>query len=76
MKKLKLYIGIFITGLIAGIAVILNLTRGSDSDSELVDLANEGDGLAGEIEGLEAELDGLEVDELTDAESVDLWENL
>ena len=76
MKKLKLYLTIFVTGLVAGIAVLLQLTRSDSDDSELLELRNEGDKLSGEIDGLEAELDGLEVGELTDDESAKFWGDL
>lgn len=76
MKKLKLYIGIFITGLIAGLVAFYTLFKGSDVDSELLNLENEGDALENDISGLESELDALGEDELTDEESVEFWISL
>ena len=73
MKKLKLYIGIFVSGLVAGLIFFLHLFRGSDSDSELLQLENEGHSLENDINALEDELDSLEVDDLDLDQAEEYW---
>jgi hypothetical protein len=73
MKKLKLYLGIFISGVISTAILFIHLFRDSDSDSELSQLENEGVALENDANALEAELDSLEVDDLSDAEIEEYW---
>jgi len=65
----------FFTGVVIAVLTILQLTS-DESDSELIQLDTEADGLAGEIDGLESELDGLDDELLTDEESAEFWGEL
>jgi len=78
LAKIKKYLTIFTTGLVAGILIFMKLKSGEDSGLVVEDAKLEGkiEAIDTEINAAEDELDDLEAVELTVDEVVDFWDDL